>query len=130
MSRSRIITVILLAFSLCLTCPFLALAEQLEVLVPETDERLTIELGPTEAAELIIYLKSFGDLVSGFHVTILDDQDRGVGRNVSDMHGIVKFTNLPPGRFRIVVEKKWNERGGRATVSVGDIKIRKIPREN
>jgi len=104
-------------------------ADQLEILVPDTGDRTILELKSDEAAELVIYLKSFGDLVSGFHVTILDDQDRAVGRNVSDMQGLTKFTNLPPGRFRVVVEKKWNERGGRATVSVGDIRVKKIPRE-
>lgn len=106
-----------------------AAAEQLEILCPDTEEQVIVDLGSGEAAELIIYLKSFGDLVGGYRVIVLDDQDHQVGKNISDMFGVAKFTNMPAGRYRVFVEKKWNERGGLSTVSVGDLKVTKIPKQ-
>ena len=106
-----------------------AQAAQLEIICPDTDDRAVVELGEGEAAELIIYLKSFGDLVGGYRVIVLDDQDHQVGKNISDMFGVAKFTNMPAGRFRVFVEKKWNERGGQSTVSVGDLKVTKIRKQ-
>ena len=104
-------------------------AEELEILSPDTDERLVVDLRQDEAAELIIYLKSFGDLVGGYRVYVKDDQDRQVGKNISDMFGVAKFTNMPAGRFRVYVEERFNERGGRSTVSIGDIRVTKIRKQ-
>lgn len=112
-----------------LSCVHDVTAEELEILSPDTDERLVIDLRQDEAAELIIYLKSFGDLVGGYRVYVKDDQDRQVGKNISDMFGVAKFTNMPAGRFRVYVEERFNERGGRSTVSIGDIRVTKIRKQ-
>ncbi len=120
---------LLYSVTLALVLSESALAEKLEIYSPDTGDRLTVDLDSGEAAELIIYLKSFGDLVGGYRVVVLDDQDRQVGKNISDMFGVAKFTNMPAGRFRIFVEKKLNERGGVATVSLGDLKVNKIPKQ-
>ena len=103
-----------------------ARADDLEIFSPDTQDRVKLELGEGEMGELDIYLKSFGDIVGGFKVTVQDDRGRQVGKNISDMFGIAKFTNLPPGRFRVFVESKMNDRGGQATVSIGDLKLTKI----
>ncbi len=106
-----------------------AQAEKLEIFSPDTDHRIELTLTANEAAELVIYLKSFGDLVGGYRVIVLDDDGHQVGKNISDMFGVAKFTNMPPGRFRVFVEKKFNERGGVSTVSVGDLKVNKIRKQ-
>ena len=100
-------------------------AETLEVLAPEADQREVIELGPNEVGELEIHLKSLGDMVGGYRLVALDDLDRQVGKNISDIHGLVKFTGMPAGRFRILVEKRRNDRGGVSTVQVGQINLSK-----
>jgi hypothetical protein len=119
---------IFFALFVCLLCSPVAKAESLEILAPDTGEQTSIDLSSGELGELVIYLKSMGDLVGGYRVNILDDQDRLIGKNISDMFGVAKFTNIPPGRFRVFVVTKgiYNDRGGRTTVSVGDLRLTKI----
>ncbi|MFN8392419.1 MAG: hypothetical protein U0136_19155 [Bdellovibrionota bacterium] len=131
MSRASVLRIVSLLIVALLSGPLLAvapcLADELEILSPDTGDRVVEELAPDETAELVIYLKSFGDLVGGYRVTVLDDQGRQVGKNISDMFGVAKFTNMPAGRYRISVEKnRVNERGGPSTVSVGDLRVTKI----
>ncbi len=103
-----------------------ASAAVLEIIAPDIEQSVSVDLGKGEAGDLIIYLKSFGDMVGGYKVTVMDSADRQVGKNISDVNGTAKFTNLPPGRFRVFAEKKMNDRGGISTVSIGDLKLTKI----
>ena len=106
--------------------PTSAWAEALTIFVPVSGDEKVVDLADDEVGELVVYLKSFGDIVGGFKITLLDDDDRAVGKSISDSHGLAKFSNIPPGRFRVIVERKMNDRGGLSTVSVGDVKVSKI----
>ena len=64
-------------------------------------------------------------MVGGYRLVALDDLDRQVGKNISDIHGLVRFTGMPAGRFRVLVEKRRNDRGGISTVQVGQIILNK-----
>jgi len=121
-------TVLLTVFYLCLTSSPAA-AEKLDVIAPGSGEQATVDLAYGEAGELTVYLKSYGDIVDGIELTVLDDQNQVVGKNTTDMYGIAKFTNLPPGHFRITLERKKNDRGGWSTANVGDLRIRKIRKQ-
>ncbi len=111
------------------TWPFLfatlSLAEKLNVVAPEGGEQVTAELSYGEFAELTVYLKSFGDMVEGFRITLTDGSGEEFGSQVSDANGEARFMNLTPGNYRLSVEKKKTERGGFSTVSVGDLRVKK-----
>ena len=102
-----------------------AQAADLEVLAPRSGDRSVLALDEHEVGELEITLKSLGDMVGGYRLIVLDDEGRQVGKNISDANGVVRFTGLPAGRFRVLVERKLNERGGMSTVEVGQISLSK-----
>ena len=104
----------------------IAAADQVEVYSPETDNSRVLMLEGNELAELTIYLKSLGEMLNGYRVQLVNDVSKQIGENVSDVHGIVIFTKIPAGKYRIAVEMKTNERGGPSRISVGDLKLVKM----
>lgn len=112
--------IFLFVLSINFIVPSIVMAGELEIYCPEVELVKKVQLKNKEVAELTIHLKSFGDPVSNFAVMLFDDDGREVGRSVSDDSGILKFLEIPAGRFRINVERKLNNRGGDSTVNVGD----------
>ena len=109
--------------------PSSAMADKLDVTAPDNSEQATIELAYGEAAELTVYLKSFGDLVDGLELTLIDAQDELVGKTLSDTYGVAKFSNLAPGHYRVTLERKKNDRGGWSTAGVGDLQLKKLRKQ-
>lgn len=101
-------------------------ADQVEIFSPETTGYANLDLGPNEFGELTIYLKSFGDVLDGYKVSLLNNDAKLVAQSLSDVHGIVIFSKISSGKYRITVNKRMNERGGPTMVSVGDLKLEKF----
>lgn len=104
-----------------------ASADKLEVLGGDSDDIHKVELAEGELGDLTVYLKSLGDELNGYTIYVIDDLDRQVASEVSTAVGIVRFTGIPAGRYRVQVEVKRSVRGVKVPVSVGDMKLTKIP---
>jgi hypothetical protein len=102
-------------------------ADKLEVLSSDSEDIHKVELAEGELGDLTVYLKSLGDELNGYTVSVIDDLDRQVASEVSTAVGIVRFTGIPAGRFRVKVEIKRSVRGVKIPVTVGDIKLKTIP---
>lgn len=104
-----------------------AAADKLEVLSADINDIHQVDLAEGELGDLTVYLKSLGDELDGYAVYVVDDLDRQVASEVSTAVGIVRFTGIPAGRYRIQVETKRSVRGVKVPVSIGDMKLTKIP---
>lgn len=118
-----------ICFSFILFSSSLVWAEAIEIYSPETDNFSELTLAYGETAELTVYLKSFGDLVSDYGILLFNNDKKLIGKGISDVNGVVIFTKVPAGKYRLAVERKLNDRGGVTMVSVGDIRIEKTKSE-
>ena len=104
-----------------------AKADLIEVSCDYIADIYKLDVSEGELGDLTVYLKSFGDEMDGYAVYLLDDLDRAVASEKSTAVGIVRFTGIPAGRYRIRVESRRSTRGVRDPVTVGDMKLVKVP---
>ena len=100
-----------------------ALGEKLEVSIPQSFERYSVELASGQVATITVYLKSFGDLLDQYQVDLIDEVAHNVvDTAASDKDGIVVFRSKPPSRYvvKLTIPKKIRRI---TTVSLGDIRI-------
>jgi hypothetical protein len=101
-----------------------ALADVIEISGVDFDETRKMELREGQSADVVVYLKSFGDMMDKYLVTLRTGEDnKRVSALLSDQHGRVLFKNLPPGKYRVEVSRRIREDGRLSTVSIGDIML-------
>ncbi len=116
----------LLLFCLLSVCLFssAANAAPIQVTNADTTDVHTLELKTGQAADILVYLASLGDLVEKYLVILRRDSDnKRVRTLLSDKHGRVRFRVVPPGKYRVYVSRRVFEEGRLSTVQVGDIRI-------
>ncbi len=83
-----------------------------------------LELKNGQAADIVVYLSSFGDLVENFLVILRRESDnKRIRTLLSDKHGRVRFRIIPPGNYRVYVSRRVSDDGHLSTVEVGDIRV-------
>ena len=108
---------------LVLTAPRVSLADTIRVRYQDSYEVVVYDLKESKAADIVVYLKSAGEPVDGFHIVLLGKEDkdlRGVIR--SNQHGEATFGDVPAGSYLIRLWMK-KQRLARSTVRIGDVKI-------
>lgn len=101
--------------------PVSVLAESVEVDIVGSFDRKAIQLKPGKRADLAVYLKSDGDMLGDLEVRLLERvTEQSLASGISDMHGVVRFTALPPGKYLVmlVLPKKVRRHN---TAAIGDI---------
>ena len=113
-------TCLLFYFSFLTTC----YAQVVEVTSPDFDEKKTLTLDGGQTADVVVYLKSAGEMVNGIQVLLLDretEQRLAVGRSNQD--GMVLFGRLSAGKYVVTTNKTRLFRKTRPTVAIGDVDI-------
>jgi hypothetical protein len=124
-TRGRQVIFVLLAAAAAAVCFYSsARADVIEVSGVDFDETRKMDLREGQFADVIVYLKSFGDMVDKYLVTLRSgDDNKRVSALLSDQHGRVLFKKLPPGKYRIEVSRRIREDGRLSTVSIGDVML-------
>lgn len=119
---ARLVQLVLCPIFVTLLFVSLSYSESLEVTPVNSFEIKKLELAEGQTADIIVYLKSVGEPVNNFLVTLKRDIDnKRVAAMLSDRYGRVSFEKVSLGRYRVDVNKKILEGGDVSTVSVGDI---------
>ena len=107
-----------------LFAPSLLKAEPIQVINADTTDVYTLELKKGQAADIIVYLASLGDLVEKYLVILRRETDnKRIRTLLSDKHGRVKFKVIPPGSYRVYVSRRVLEDERLSTVRIGDIRV-------
>ncbi len=101
-----------------------AFADWIEVYNADSEEVRKLEVKPGQAVDIMVYLKSFGDMVDNYLVILRTDEDgKRVAAFLSDINGRVKFAKVPPAKYHVEVNKKVRTDGRMSNVSIGDVML-------
>ena len=107
-----------------LFAPSLLKAEEIQVINADTTDVYTLDLKKGQAADIIVYLASLGDLVEKYLVILRRETDnKRIRTLLSDKHGRVRFKVIPPGSYRVYVSRRVLEDERLSTVRIGDIRV-------
>ena len=96
------------------------------ILVTDRDsfETSKLEIGADGRADLRVYLKSGGEVVDGYKISLVDNETRKVVKTLlSDAEGKVVFGNLSPGTYTVVL-RRTEEQKRISTVLVGSLVLK------
>lgn len=97
---------------------------QVTVTHQDTSEERSIILDPGERAFISIYLMSHGEMVNAYRLSLVRlPEDKVVETGDTNIHGIVNFKGVPPGRYHILMWKA--RRNSLHRVRIGDMTVKK-----
>lgn len=104
-------------------------AESIYVRTLDTDvDPKVLPLRVNQRGDLTVYLKSAGDVVDGFRVFLIRDSDNGLVESLrSDENGVVKFLDLDPEHYTVILRKTKSQRLISPTVAIGDLRLEVAP---
>ncbi len=97
------------------------IAQKVVVGFPGSFEQKTISLEPGESADIVVHLLTFGVVVSGYKIALVRDVDgKLLSTIISDKHGLVKFSRVPPGEYTVTM-LRTEEQKMEAQIGIGDV---------
>ncbi len=106
-----------------------AFGEEVKVQAFDADvESRKIELKEGQTAELIVYLKSAGEMLDGFRLFLLrDPANTLIATERSDETGVITFGDLAAGEYTVLLRKNKTQKYRYPTVEIGDIRLQPSP---
>ncbi len=99
-------------------------SETIVVTDRDSFETSKLDIGADGRADLRVYLKSGGEVVDGYKISLVDNETRKVVKTLlSDAEGKVVYGNLGPGTYTVVL-RRTEEQKRNSSVLVGSLVLR------
>jgi hypothetical protein len=98
-----------------------ASAEQVIVMNVDSYDQKLLSLDKGERADVVVYLKSSGEPLNGFHVVLRKSGSGKISDVVSDNSGTIYFRDLGAGVYRLHLQP---QPGMGESVAIGDFQVK------